>query len=53
MVEIVKTEGVLGGKARLDGRRIAVFDIAERVLDHGRGRLASFVIHNYLRNLDY
>jgi uncharacterized protein (DUF433 family) len=34
MAEIVKTEGVLGGKARLDGRRIAVIDIAERVLDH-------------------
>lgn len=36
MAEIVKTEGVLGGKARLDGRRIAVIDIAERVLDHGQ-----------------
>lgn len=36
MAEIVKTEGVLGGKARLDGRRIAVIDIAERVLDHDR-----------------
>jgi len=34
MAEIVKTEGVLGGKARLNGRRIAVIDIAERVLDH-------------------
>ena len=34
MAAIVKTEGVLGGKARLDGRRIAVLDIAERVLDH-------------------
>jgi uncharacterized protein (DUF433 family) len=36
MAEIVKTEGVLGGKARLDGRRIAVIDIAERVLDHNQ-----------------
>ena len=35
MADIVKTEGVLGGKARLDGRRIAVIDVAERVLDHG------------------
>ncbi len=34
MADIVKTDGVLGGKARLDGRRIAVIDIAERVLDH-------------------
>ena len=36
MADIVKTDGVLGGKARLDGRRIAVIDVAERVLDHGQ-----------------
>ncbi|MGN8215207.1 DUF433 domain-containing protein [Halococcus sp. PRR34] len=36
MATIVKTEGVLGGKARLDGHRIAVIDVAERVLDHGQ-----------------
>ena len=29
MPEIVKTEGVLGGKARLDGRRVSVFQIGE------------------------
>lgn len=29
MTDIVKTEGVLGGKARLDGRRVSVFQIGE------------------------
>lgn len=29
MTEIVKTEAVLGGKARLAGRRISVFQIGE------------------------
>lgn len=29
MTEIVRTEGVLGGKARLSGRRISVFQIGE------------------------
>lgn len=33
MTEIVETEGVLGGKPRLDGTRISVLQIAERVLD--------------------
>lgn len=32
---IVETEGVLGGKPRLEGRRISVIQIAELVLDHG------------------
>jgi uncharacterized protein (DUF433 family) len=34
MTGIVKTDDVLGGNARLDGRRIAVVDVAERVLDY-------------------
>lgn len=36
MTEIVKTEGVLGGKARLEGRRISVFQIGEMAVsaDH-------------------
>lgn len=29
MTEIVKTEGVLGGKARIEGRRISVFQVGE------------------------
>lgn len=29
MPEIVKTAGVLGGKARLDGRRVSVFQVGE------------------------
>ncbi|MDL5362665.1 DUF433 domain-containing protein [Halalkalicoccus sp. NIPERK01] len=33
MTEIVRTEGVLGGKARLDGRRISVFQIGEMIVD--------------------
>ena len=33
MAAIVNTEGVLGGKARLEGRRISVLQIAERALD--------------------
>jgi len=36
MADIVSTEGVLGGNARLEGRRISVIGIAERVLDHGQ-----------------
>jgi len=32
---VVKTEGVLGGKPRLEGRRIGVLQIAELVLDAG------------------
>jgi uncharacterized protein (DUF433 family) len=36
MVDIVATPGVLGGKARLEGRRISVIDIAERILDYGQ-----------------
>lgn len=34
MAEIVKTEGVLGGKARIDGRRVSIFGIAEMVIDY-------------------
>ena len=33
MAAIVKTHDVLGGKARLEGRRISVLQIAERALD--------------------
>lgn len=33
MANIVKTDGVLGGKARLEGRRISVLQITERVLE--------------------
>ena len=33
MPAIVKTDDVLGGKARLDGRRVSVLQIAERALD--------------------
>ena len=33
MVDIVSTEGVLGGKPRLAGRRISVLQVAEMVLD--------------------
>jgi uncharacterized protein (DUF433 family) len=29
MTDIVKTEDVMGGKARLDGRRVSVFQIGE------------------------
>lgn len=36
MVDIVKTEGILGGKPRLDGRRIGVLRVAELVLEAGR-----------------
>ena len=35
MVEIVKTEGVLGGKARLEGRRISVYGIGESYVEVG------------------
>lgn len=36
MTEIVKTEGVLGGKARLEGRRISAFQVGEMTVsaDH-------------------
>lgn len=30
MTDIVKTDGVLGGKARLDGLRVSVFQIGEQ-----------------------
>ena len=33
MVDIVSTDGVLGGKPRLAGRRISVLQVAEMVLD--------------------
>jgi len=33
---IVKTEDTLGGKARLEGRRISVLQIAEMVIDAGK-----------------
>jgi uncharacterized protein (DUF433 family) len=36
MVDIVRTEGVLGGKPRLDGRRIGVLRVAELVLEANR-----------------
>ncbi len=32
---VVTTEDVLGGKPRLDGRRVSVLQVAELVLDHG------------------
>lgn len=35
MPEIVHTEGVLGGKARLDGRRVSVFQIGEMYTEAG------------------
>ena len=35
-MEIVRTEGVLGGEPRLEGRRISVLQIAERVVTHGQ-----------------
>ena len=31
---IAASEGVLGGEPRLEGRRISVFQIAERILTH-------------------
>ena len=33
MAEIVKTEGVIGGKARLAGHRISVFQVGEMYAD--------------------
>lgn len=36
MADIVSTDDVLGGKARIEGRRISVLDVAERVLDLGQ-----------------
>lgn len=33
---IVRTEGVLGGEPRLDGRRVTVLQVAERVVTHDR-----------------
>lgn len=35
MVEIVETEGVMGGQPRLKGRRISVLQISEWILDEG------------------
>lgn len=35
MTAIVKTDDVLGGKARLDGRRISVFQIGEMYAEGG------------------
>jgi uncharacterized protein (DUF433 family) len=35
MTEIVSTDDTLGGAPRIDGRRIGVHHIAERVLDAG------------------
>lgn len=35
MAEIVKTPDVLGGKARLDGRRVSVFQIGEMYTEAG------------------
>ncbi|MBS1264072.1 MAG: hypothetical protein MAG715_01271 [Methanonatronarchaeales archaeon] len=35
MAEIVKTEGVLSGKARIEGKRISVYQIGEMVLEAG------------------
>jgi len=32
---IVATDDVMGGKPRLEGRRISVLQVAELVLDHG------------------
>ena len=32
---IVTIEGVLGGKPRLDGRRVSVLQVAELVVDYG------------------
>jgi uncharacterized protein (DUF433 family) len=34
-MRIVETDGVLGGKPRLDGHRISVLQIAELVIDAG------------------
>lgn len=35
MVEIVETEGVMGGQPRIDGRRISVLQIVEWVHEEG------------------
>jgi uncharacterized protein (DUF433 family) len=35
MAEIVKTDGVLGGKARLEGRRVSAFQIGEMYAQAG------------------
>lgn len=35
MVDIVRTEGVLGGEPRLEGHRISVLQVADMVLDAG------------------
>lgn len=35
MVEIVSTSGVLGGKHRIEGRRISVADIVVQHQEHG------------------
>lgn len=36
MVDIVRTEGVLGGKPRLEGHRISVLQVADMVVDADR-----------------
>ena len=36
MAAIVKTDDVLGGKARLEGRRISVYQIGETYVEAGR-----------------
>lgn len=33
---IVRTEGVFGGEPRLEGRRISVLQVAERIVTHGQ-----------------
>jgi uncharacterized protein (DUF433 family) len=35
MAEIVRTDGVLGGKPRLAGHRISVLQVADMILDAG------------------
>lgn len=35
MVEIVRTDGVMGGQPRIDGRRISVLQIVEWILEEG------------------
>lgn len=35
-MSIVRTEDVIGGEPRLEGRRISVLQIAERVIDAGQ-----------------
>lgn len=35
MPEVVRTEGVLGGEPRIEGRRVSVLQVADVVLDGG------------------